>query len=323
MKAIVQDKYGSPDVLSLEDIDQPEIGDDDVLVRVRAVGVDPGIWHLMTGLPYLIRIMGYGLRTPKTRVPGTDVGGTVEAVGNNVTQFGAGDEVFGGCQGALAEYACGKADKLTHKPEDLTFEQAAVVTTSALTALQGLRDHGNVQAGQKVLIIGASGGVGTFAVQLAKVLGAGVTGVCSTTKIDMVRSIGADDVIDYKRDDFAQQGQRYDVIFDTGGNSSLSDLRRALTPRGTLVIVGGEGGGKWMGGTDRQLRGLMLSPFVRHNLRSFVAVVRQEDMQFLKEPLEAGKVTPVLDRTYSLSDAPDAIRYLAEGHARGKVAITV
>ena len=322
MKAIAQDKYGSSDVLELKDIDKPEIGDDEVLVRVHAAGVDPGVWHLMTGLPYLVRL-GFGLRAPKTRVRGMDVAGRVEAVGKNVTQFQAGDEVFGTCDGSFAEYACAEQDKLAHKPANLTFEQAAAVPISAFTALQGLRDKGEVHAGQRVLIIGASGGVGTFAVQLAKAFGAEVTGVCSTTKVDMVRSIGADHVIDYTRDDFAQTGQRYDVILDTAGNRSVSHLRRALTPRGTLVIVGAEGGDRWIGGTHRQIGALVLSPFVRHRLRTFISMERKADLLSLKELIEAGKVTPVIDRTYPLSEAPEAIRYLEEGHARGKVVITV
>ena len=322
MKAIVQDTYGSTDVLEFTDIDTPEVGDDDVLIRVHAAGVDPGVWHLMTGLPYLVRL-GFGFRAPKTRVPGMDVAGHVEAVGKNVTQVQTGDDVFGTCDGSFAEYACAKENRIAPKPANLTFEQAAAVPVSACTALHGLRDSGEVQAGQRVLIIGASGGVGTFAVQLARAFGAEVTGVCSTTNVDMVRSIGANQVIDYTRDDFAQMGQRYDVILDTAGNRSLPHLRRALTPRGTLVIVGGEGGDRWIGGTDRQLRALVLSPFVRHNLRSFVSTERTEDLQCLKELIEAGKVTPVIDRTYPLSDVPEAIRYLEQGHARGKVVISV
>ena len=322
MRAIVQDTYGSADVLELRDINKPEVGDDDVLVRVHAAGVDQGVWHLMTGLPYLIRL-GFGLRAPKIRVRGMDVAGQIEAVGKNVTQFQAGDEVFGACDGSFAEYACGGEVKFAPKPSNLTFEQAAAVPVSACTALQGLRDKGEVQAGHRVLIIGASGGVGTFAVQLAKAFGAEVTGLCSTTKVDLVRSIGADRVIDYTRNDFAQTGQRYDVILDIAGNRSLSHLRRTLTPRGTLVIAGGEEGGRWFGGVDRQIRALMLSPFVRHNLRSFISMASREDLQFLKELIEAGKVTPVIDRTYSLSEVPEAIRYLEEGHARGKVVITV
>ncbi|MGH2766314.1 MAG: NAD(P)-dependent alcohol dehydrogenase, partial [Actinomycetota bacterium] len=262
MKAIVQDTYGSSDVLQLRDIDKPVVEDADLLVRVHAAGVDPGVWHLMTGLPYLVRIMGYGLRTPKTRVRGRDVAGSVEEVGRNVTQFQPGDQVFGICEGSFAEYATAREDKVLPKPANLTFEQAAAVPISAITALQALRDKGQVQPGQRVLVIGAAGGVGTFAVQLAKAFGAEVTGVCSTTKADLVRSIGADDVIDYTRDDFADGARRYDLILDTAGRRSLSHLRRALTPRGTLVIIGGEGGGRWLGGFDRNFRAGMLSPFV-------------------------------------------------------------
>ena len=323
MKAIVQDTYGSADVLELRDIDRPEVGDDEVLVRVHAAGVDPGVWHLMTGLPYLIRIAGYGFRAPKSPVRGNDLAGRVEAVGKNVTEFQAGDEVFGNSDGTFAEYASAKANKLALKPTNISVEQAAAVPTSALTALQGLRDHGEVQPGQRVLIVGASGGIGTFAVQLAKAFGAEVTGVCSTTKVDMVRSLGADHVIDYVRDDFEQMPQRYDVILDMAGNRSLSTLRRALTPEGTLVIVGGEEGGRWLGGTDRQIRALLLSPFVRQRLRTFLAKEGAEDLLVLKELIESGKVTPVIDRTYELREAPDAIRYLDEGHARGKLVLSV
>src|SRR5215203_5931469 len=259
MKAIVGDTYGSPEVLELRDIDKPEIADDEVLVRVHAAGVDRGVWHIMSGLPYPIRLAGYGLRAPKNPVIGSDVAGVVEAVGKDVTRFQPGDEVFGIGKGSYTEYVCAREDKLAHKPANLTFEQAAVVAISGLTALQGLRDHGRVEPEQEVLVIGASGGVGTFAVQLAKVFGAHVTGVCSTTKVDMVRSIGADHVIDYTREDFAEGGQRYDLILDIGGNSSLSRLRRALASRGTLVLVGGEGGGRWLGGLDRSLRAMMLA----------------------------------------------------------------
>ena len=243
MKAIAHDTYGSTDVLELRDIDKPVVGEDDVLVAVRAAGVDPGVWHLMTGMPYLVRLMGYGLRAPKHRVRGTDVAGRVEAVGKNVTRFQPGDEVFGTCDGSFAEYACAREGRLAAKPANLGFEQAAAVPVSALTALQGLRDTAKVKAGHRVLVIGAAGGVGTFGVQIAKAFGAHVTGVCSTTKVDLVRSIGADEVIDYTRDDFAGGGRRYDVILDTASNRSLSHLRHALNPRGTLVIVGGEGAG--------------------------------------------------------------------------------
>jgi NADPH:quinone reductase-like Zn-dependent oxidoreductase len=323
MKAIVRDTYGSADVLELRDIDRPVVGDDEVLVRVCAAGVDQGVWHIMAGLPYPIRLTGYGLRAPKNPVLGADVAGVVEAVGNGVTRFQPGDEVFGIAKGSYAEYARASQDKLAPKPANLTLEQAAVVAISGLTALQGLRDHAQVCPGQNVLIVGASGGVGTYAVQVAKVFGAHVTGVCSTTKVDLVRSLGAEHVIDYTREDFADGQQRYEVILDIGGNASLSRLRRALTPKGTLVIAGGETDGRWLGGTDRQLRALVLSRFVGQKLGTFVSRENHEDLMVLKELIEAGKVTPVIDRTYPLSDVPDAIRCMREGRARGKVVITV
>jgi NADPH:quinone reductase-like Zn-dependent oxidoreductase len=323
MKAIVRDAYGSPDVLELRDIDKPELADDEVLVHVHAAGVGRDVWHVMAGLPYPIRLAGYGLRAPKNPVIGSDVAGVVEAVGKDVTRFQPGDEVFGIGKGSYAEYVCAREDKLAPKPANLTFEQAAAVAISGLTALQGLRHHGRVEPEQKVLVIGASGGVGTFAVQIAKALGAEVTGVCSTTKVDMVRSIGADHVIDYTRVDFAEGDQRYDLILDIGGNSSLSRLRRALTPQGVLVIVGGETDGRWLGGTDRQIRALLLSPFVGQRLGTFVSSENYEDMFVLKELIESEKVTPVIDRTYPLSEVPEAIRYLEEGHAQGKVVIIV
>ena len=323
MKAIVQDRYGTADVLKLEDIDKPKAASGDVLLRVHAASAHIGDWHFMTGLPYLFRIAGSGLRAPKTRVRGTDIAGRVEAIGKDVTRFQPGDEVFGICDGAFAEYATARQDKIAPKPANLTFEQAATAPTSGSTALQALRDAGKVQPGQKVLIIGAAGGVGSFAVQIAKAFGAHVTGVCSTTKVDLVRSIGADHVIDYTRDDFAETGQRYDLILDIAGNRSLSHLRRGLAPRGTLVIVGGEGGGRWFGGIDRQLRAQMLSPFVSQKLGTFIAKQKGDDLVVLKELIEAGKVVPVIDTTYPLSEVPEAIRHLEEGHARGKVIITV
>jgi len=322
VKAIVHDTYGPPDVLELRDIAKPLIGDDDVLIRVHAAGLDPSVWHLMTGRPYLVRLM-FGVRKPKTLVRGWDVAGVVEAVGQNVTQFRPGDEVFGSCRGAFAEYASARADRLLPKPANFTFEQAAAVTVSACTALQALRDAGNVQPGQHVLIIGAGGGVGSFAVQIAKAFGAEVTGVCSTTKTDLVRSIGADHTIDYERDDFADGRQRYDLILDMAGNRSVPHLRRALTPRGTAVLVGGEGGGRWFGGVGGSLMWLALSLFGRKTLRLLMATVRKEDLQTVKELIETGKVRPVIDRTYPLSEVPNAIRSWERGHARGKVVITV
>jgi NADPH:quinone reductase-like Zn-dependent oxidoreductase len=323
MKAVVQERYGPPDVLELREIETPVAGDDDVLVRVRASGVDQGVWHLMAGLPYLVRLAGVGLRAPKNPVRGYDVAGRVEAVGANVTRFRPGDEVFGTCRGSFAEYARARPDRLAPKPANLTFEQAAAVPISGYAALQAVRDQGKVQPGQRVLIIGAGGGVGTFAVQLSKAFGAEVTGVCSTTKTDLVRSIGADRVVDYTREDFADGRDRHDVILDIAGNRSLSHLRRALAPEGTLVIVGGEGGGRWLGGIDRQLRAHLLSPFVRQNLGTWISTEQEEDLETLRGLLEAGTVTPIIDRTYALSEVPAAIRYLREGRARGKVVVRV
>jgi NADPH:quinone reductase-like Zn-dependent oxidoreductase len=323
MKAMVHDSYGSADVLELRDVDQPAIGADEVLVRVRAAGVDRGVWHVMTGLPYPIRLAGYGLRAPKNAVLGTDLAGVVEVVGKDVTRFQPGDEVFGIGKGAFADYARVPENKLAPKPTNLSFHQAAVVAISGLTALQGVRDHGRVEAGHQVLIIGASGGVGSYAVQLAKAFGAEVTAVCSGTKVDMVRSLGADRVIDYTRDDFAKGLQRYDVILDIGGNSSLSRLRHALAPKGTLVIIGGETDGRWLGGSDRQVRAMLMSPFISQNMGTFICKENHEDMLVLKELIEAGKITPVIDRAYPLSEVPKAVRYLEEGQVRGKIVITV
>jgi NADPH:quinone reductase-like Zn-dependent oxidoreductase len=323
MTAIVQDAYGSPDVLRLREIDTPVIGDDEVLIRVHAAGVDQGVWHLMAGLPYLLRIAGFGLRAPKNPVRGSDVAGRIEAVGDDVTRLRPGDEVFGTCRGSFAQYACARADRLAPKPSNLTFEQAAAVPISGYAALQAVRDQARVRPAQRVLIIGAGGGVGTFAVQLAKAFGAEVTGVCSTTKTALVRSIGADRVIDYTREDFADGRNRYDVILDIAGNRSLSQLRRALAGDGTLVIVGGEGGGRWLGGIDRQLRASVLSPFVSQKLGTWISTEREEDLEALRELLEAGKVTPVVDRTFALSEVPEAVRYLRDGRAHGKIVITV
>ena len=323
MRAIVQDVYGTADVLELRDIDPPSIGREDVLVRVAAAGVDRGVWHVMTGLPYPIRLAGYGLRAPKTPVLGLDAAGVVESVGAGVTGLRIGEEVFGFAKGAFAEYACAPEGRLARKPVNLTLGQAAVLAVSGVPALQALRDHAKVRDGQSVLIIGASGGVGTYAVQLALGFGARVTAVCSTSKVDMVRSLGAARVIDYTRSDFADSGERYDAILDIGGNASLARLRRALTPDGTLVIVGGESPGRWLGGTDRQLRALVLSRFVGQTLTTFVSRENSEDLVVLKELVEAGTVAPVIDRTYPLAEVPDAIRYVEQGRARGKVSIAV
>jgi NADPH:quinone reductase-like Zn-dependent oxidoreductase len=322
MQAIVQDRYGTApeDVLQLAQIAKPVIAANEVLVRVRAAGVDRGTWHLMAGQPYLMRILGFGVRRPTTPIPGLDVAGTVVAAGADVTRFRAGDEVFGIARGSFAEFAAAREDKLVRKPARLSFEQAAVVAVSGLAALQGLR-AGHIKAGQKVLIIGASGGVGSYAVQLAKAFGAEVTGVASTAKAGLVGSIGADEVIDYTREDFADGRRRYDLILDIGGNSSLSRLRRALTPKGTLVIAGGEGG-KWTG-VGRQLRALILSPLVRQRLTMYISKHRQADLDELRQQIEAGHVTPIVGNTYPLAEVPEAIRHLEAGGAQGKIAITV
>ena len=325
MKAIVHDDYGTaPEaVLRLEEVDKPAMADDQVLVRVHAASVDRGTWHIMAGLPYPIRVAGFGLRRPKYLNPGRSLAGTVEAVGKDVTGFKPGDEVFGIGGGSFAQYVCVRTDKLAPKPTNLSFEEAAAVPISGLTALQAVRDHGGVEAGQKVLIVGASGGVGSFAVQIAKAYGADVTGVCSTAKVDMVRGLGADQVIDYNREDFADGQHRYDVILDIGGNRRLSDLRRALTPEGRLVIVGGETDGRWLGGTDRQLRAQLLSLFVSQKLGTFISSENAADLIALGELIETGQVKPVIDRTYPLGDVATAIRDLIDGHVRGKIVITV
>src|SRR5918994_3425752 len=323
MKAIVQDKYGSADVLELRDVEKPHPGDDEVLIRVHAAGVDPGVWHLMTGLPYMVRVMGFGLRKPKIRVRGTDAAGTVEAAGKNVTQLKQGDQVYGTCDGSFAEYACAKAERFAPKPANLSFEQAAVVPVSGMTALNGLRNAGKLQPGQKVLIIGAAGGVGTYAVQLAKAFGAVVTGVCSTSKADLVRDIGAEEVIDYTREDFTDGMRQFELILDTAGRRPLSHLRRALTPQGTLVIIGGEGGDRWLGGFQRQIFAPVRSLLTEQRLLGLISTERQQDLLTLKTLIEEGKLAPVIDRTFTLGEAPQAIRYLEQGHARGKVVLAV
>jgi NADPH:quinone reductase-like Zn-dependent oxidoreductase len=322
MQAIVQDGYGSADVLRVAWVARPQIADHEVLLRVHAAGLDRGAWHFMTGRPFLMRL-AVGLRSPKNPVLGRELAGTVVTVGSAVTKFSVGDEVFGIGRGAFAEYAAAREDKLARKPVNSTYEQAAVVAVSALTALQALTDVGHVQQGQKVLVIGASGGVGSYAVQLAKAFGAEVTGVCSTAKLDLVRSLGADQVIDYTRDDFADGVHRYDLILDIGGNPSPTRLRRALTPTGTAVIVGGEEGGSLTGGMDRQLRALTLSLFVAQRLTSVLCKERSVDLERLAELIEAGTVTPSIDRTYPLAQVPDAMRHLVAGQVRGKVAVTV
>ena len=323
MRAIVRHEYGSADVLHVEEVDRPTIKADEVLIRVRAAGMDRGTWHIMAGMPYLFRLMGPGLRRPKNPVLGLDVAGTVVAVGADVTRFGIGDEVFGISRGSFAEYAAAREDKLAHKPANLTFDQAAVVSISGLTALQSLLDVGRVEAGQRVLIVGASGGVGTYAIQIAKAHGAEVTGVCSTAKVDLVRSLGADHVIDYTRDDFTAGPGRYDLILDIGGNSPLPRLRRALAPSGTLVLVGGEDGDRWTGGMGRQLRALALAPFVRQRLTMKTPREHYSDLERLARLIEAGRLTPAIERTYPLDQAPEAMRHLVAGQARGKLVISV
>jgi NADPH:quinone reductase-like Zn-dependent oxidoreductase len=322
VKAIIRDAYGSVDALRLANIDQPVAGEVDVLVHVHAAGVDQGVWHLMTGTPYAMRLAGFGIRAPKNALLGYDVAGRIEAVGAQVTEFRPGQEVFGTCRGSFAEYAVARADRLLPKPGNVTFEQAAVVPISGFAALQAVREQGGVRSGQRVLIIGAGGGVGTFAVQIAKADGAEVTGVCSASKAELVRSIGADHVIDYTREDFVDGRNRYDVILDIAGNRSLSELRRALTPRGTLVIVGGEDAGKWLG-IRRQLRAAALSPFVRQKLGFFISKERPEDLEELRKLLEAGTIRPVVDKTFPLEEVPAAIQYLRDGRARGKIVVVI
>jgi NADPH:quinone reductase-like Zn-dependent oxidoreductase len=337
MKAIVQEKYGSPyDVLNLKDIGKPMLKDDEVLVRVHAASVHPDVWHVVRGLPYVLRLMGAGLLRPKNSVPGTDVAGHVESVGKNVTQFQQGDEVFGetikGHQwtngGAYAEYVSVPEDSLALKPANITFDQAAAVPTSGLIALQNLPNEGRLHPGQRVLVNGAGGGVGTIAVQLAKAYGANVTGVDDTTKLEMVRSIGADHLIDYTQEDFTESGERYDLIFDIPGNHPFSACRRVLAPNGNYVLIGhdlfGQGAGRWFGSIPRVLKLVALSPFVSQlPTPNFSMPDKKNQMAVLKDLLEAGKITPIIDRTYPLAEVPEAIGYLEEGHARGKVIITV
>lgn len=321
MKAIVQDRYGTADVLELREVDAPRPRDHEVLVRVCAAGVDLGVWHLMTGRPYLVRLF-LGLRAPRSRVRGMALAGRVDAVGAKVSRFRPGDEVFGAADGAFAELACAREDQLARKPRNVTFEQAAALPVSAMTALHALRDQAHVQPGQSVLVIGAGGGVGSYAVQLARHLGARVTGVCSTGKVELVRSLGAEVVIDYTREDLAG-APRHDVILDIAGNRPLGALRRLLAPRGTLVLVGGEDGGPWLGGLERTFAAMLLSPFVKQRLRGMVALERAADLELLAELVEAGKITPVVDRTFPLEQAPDAVRYVEHGKAKGKVVVSV
>jgi NADPH:quinone reductase-like Zn-dependent oxidoreductase len=324
MNAIVQDRYGTApeEVLRLAQVSRPTIGVGEVLVRVRAASVDRGTWHIMTGLPYAIRLAGFGLRKPRQLNPGRSLAGTVEAVGDDVTRFKPGDEVFGTCDGSFAEFACARIGRIALKPTNVSLEEAAAIPVSGLAALQAVRDKAQVQAGDKVLITGASGGVGTFAVQIAKAFGAKVTGVCSTTKVDLVRSVGADRVIDYTGEDFTA-GERYDVILDIAGNKPLSQLRRGLTRRGRLVIVGGETEGRWLGGADRQLRANLLTPVVSQKLGSLMTSENAADLEVLRDLVQSEKLVPAIDRMYPLNEVPAAIRYVEEGHARGKVVVAV
>lgn len=322
MRAVVHDEYGDADVLRLAQVPRPQPGDDEILVQVHAAGVDRGVWHVMTGTPYLGRL-AFGIRRPKNPVLGGDVAGTVVAVGSKVTRFAAGDEVYGWGNGTFAEYAVVAEKRLARKPANLTFEQAAVVPVSAATALQALHDNGRIQAGQHVLVVGASGGVGSYAVQLAKAAGAEVTAVASAAKLDLVRQLGADHVLDYATEDWADGTRHVDLVVDIAGRPTLTRLRRALTPTGTAVITGGEGGGSFSGGMNRQLRALGLSLFVKQRLTFFVGTVRARDLVRLTELIEAGQVTPSLGATYPLDRTPEAVRDLATGKIRGKAAITL
>lgn len=323
MRAVVQDRYGSADHLTISTLDIPPIAGDEVLIEVVAAGLDRGVWHLMTGRPYLIRLGGYGMTKPKNPVLGFDVSGRVVAVGADVQRFEVGDEVFGIAKGSFAEFAAAKEEKLAHKPDVVSFEEAATVAISGITALQAITDVGEVEAGQSILVIGASGGVGSYAVQLAKALGARVTGVASATKSDLVRDLGADEVVDYAVDDYLDGTVRYDLIIDIGGLNPLSRLRRALKETGTLVIVGGEGGGSLTGGIGRQLSARLLSPFVSQRLTFFVSAEGYRHIERLAKYMEAGEVVPAVGRRYRLEEAPQAIADLEGGRARGKSVIVI
>lgn len=323
MRAVVQRSYGTSDDLEMTVVEQPTIDADEVLIEVHAAGVDRGVWHLMTGTPYLIRLMGYGFSKPKQPIQGLDVAGRVVAIGSAVTRFSPGDEVFGIADGSFADYTTAKEGKLATKPANVTFEQAGAAAISGITALQALTDVGNVQSGQRVLVLGASGGVGSFAVQLAQVFGAEVTGVASTAKLDLVRSLGADHVIDYTTDDATDGSVRYDLIVDIGGRTPVRHLRRALTSTGTLVIVGGENGGNWTGGVGRQLRALLLSPFVHQRLTTFMSTENHTFIERLADHLESGEVVPAVGETFPLERAADAIRKMEAGATRGKSVVVV
>jgi NADPH:quinone reductase-like Zn-dependent oxidoreductase len=323
MKAIVNDRYGPADDLALRDVETPEPTNHEVLVEVHAAGIDPGVWHTMTGLPYLVRLAGYGVRAPKQAILGHDLAGRIAAVGKDVAGYRVGDAVYGACDGALAEYAVATVEQVSPMPDDLSFTDAAATPISGRTALEALRDHGRVHPGQRAMIIGAAGGIGTFAVQLAKALGADVTAVCSTAKVGLASALGADAVIDYTREELTRDGGEYDLVIDTAGNRPLTALRQLLQAHGTLVIVGGEGGGRWVGGADRQLRALLLSPFVKQRLRAVMAKEHHEDLAVLTRLIETDAVRPVVDRTFPLPDAAAAIDYLHAGRSRGKVVVVV
>lgn len=323
MKAVVRHAYGGVETLEFGEVAQPDPGPEEVLVRVVAAGVDRGVWHLMTGLPYLVRLAGFGVRRPQQPVLGMDLAGVVDQVGERVTRFAPGDEVFGIATGSFAEYARAREDKLTARPTAIGFTEAATLGVSGLAALQAVRDHGRVQPGERVLILGASGGVGSLAVQVAKAYGAHVTGVGSASKADLVASLGADEVVDYARQDVTASGRQWDVVLDVGGNRRLRALRRALTPTGRLVIVGGEGGDRWIGGVDRQLRALLLSPFVSQSLGTFISSENGGDLAVLADMVTDGRLRAAVEATFPLADAPAAIEHVSSGRARGKVALTV
>lgn len=325
MTAVVHTAYGDvpDDVLQVQQVPKPDVRAGEVLVRVRAASVDRGTWHVMAGLPYPIRVAGFGLRRPKFLNPGRSLAGTVEAVGMGVTDFAPGEEVYGIAPGSFAEYVAVQPGKLARKPANLTFAETAAVPVSGLTALQAVRDHGRIGVGQQVLILGASGGVGSFAVQIAKAFGAEVTGVSGTSSQEVVRHLGADHVLDYSRQDPTSGEHRYDVILDIGGNRRLTELRRALTPTGRLVIVGGDNGGRWLGGTDRQIRAQLVSAFVGQSLGTFVASENAADLGVMRELIETGRVRPLIDRIYDLRDVAAAVRHQVDGHPRGKTVVTV